>query len=79
MKKNLVMLFMIILALSSSSLMLNVRYDVNMEQDDSPMPSLEDLLRIDEVQMAGRKRQSVADFLRGHPVQVGTQFGQDEA
>ena len=36
-----------------------------------------ELLQIDEVQLAGRRRQAVDDFLRGNELAVGTRLGRD--
>jgi methionyl-tRNA formyltransferase len=37
-----------------------------------------DLLWIEEVQLAGRKRQPVGEFLRGHRLAVGTRLGTED-
>jgi len=37
-----------------------------------------EVLRIEEVQLAGRKRQAVGDFLRGNELAVGTRLGREE-
>ena len=37
-----------------------------------------ELLLIEEVQLAGRKRQAVDDFLRGNEVAVGTRLGSEK-